>query len=168
MQEVLSVNDKVGIKLTQADEVLGETVIRIRGNVVAELIGEDGKVKERQENHNMIVTQGKYGIADGCLVAVTIAQPTHMGLGSGAVAPALADTTVTALGTRVVFDTKTRSNNVVTFVSTFGAGNGTGAVTEAGIFNALTAGVMFSRVTFSVINKGANDTLQLTWTWTIG
>jgi len=50
---------------------------------------------------------------------------------------------------------------------TFGAGVGTGAVTEAGIFNASSAGTMLCRTTFSVINKAAADTLGITWTVTV-
>jgi hypothetical protein len=48
-------------------------------------------------------------------------------------------------------------------VATFGAGQSTGAVTEAGIFNDATAGTMLCRTVFDVINKGALDTLVITW-----
>jgi hypothetical protein len=52
-------------------------------------------------------------------------------------------------------------------VATFGAGVATGAITEAGVFNALTAGTMLCRTVFSVINKGALDTLVITWKVTV-
>jgi hypothetical protein len=48
------------------------------------------------------------------------------------------------------------------------AGTATGALQEAGIWDALTAGTLWARGTYTTINKGASDTLQVTWTWTIG
>jgi hypothetical protein len=75
----------------------------------------------------------------------------------------------TALGTeldRNALTSKTRSNAVITMVGDWVAGDGTGALTEAGIFDAATAGNMWTSASFSVINKGANDTLQISWTLT--
>ena len=43
----------------------------------------------------------------------------------------------------------------------------TGAVTEAGIFNAASGGTMLCRTVFSVVNKGADDSLSVTWTITL-
>jgi hypothetical protein len=53
------------------------------------------------------------------------------------------------------------------FVSSFEAGDGTGAVTEAGLFNAATGGDMLCRTVFSVVNKAADDTMAITWTITL-
>jgi len=52
-------------------------------------------------------------------------------------------------------------------VASWAAGDGTGALVEAGILNAASAGTLLARVVFSVINKGAADTLEITWTLTI-
>lgn len=140
-----------------------------KGRLSARLIGGNGEIKGNYDlGDNLIVNNGKYAIADQLLASPTITKPTHMGIGTGTVAPAAGDTALGAeVGTRSSL-TKSRNNNVVTMVGTFAAGNGTGAITEAGIFTASTAGTMYSRITFSVINKGANDTLELTWTYTIG
>jgi hypothetical protein len=139
------------------------------GFVKARLLDSNGKLKEEKDlGYNLIVDTGKQGIADQLLAAPTIPKPTHMGIGTGTTAPAVANTALVAeTGTRQAL-TKTRSGNVVTNVATFGAGVGTGAITEAGIFTAVTVGTMYSRIVFSAINKGANDTLELTWTYTIG
>jgi hypothetical protein len=143
--------------------------IKAIGKLHAKVIGPDGMVKEEKDlGYNLIVTNGKNGIADQLLGSPTIAKPSHMGIGTGTTAPAAGDTAlVTEVGTRAAL-TKSRSNNVVTNVGSFAAGNGTGSITEAGIFTASTAGTMYSRITFSAINKGSNDTLELTWTYTIG
>jgi hypothetical protein len=74
-----------------------------------------------------------------------------------------------ALGTeldRNALTSKTRSGAVVTMVGDWAAGDGTGAITEAGTFDASSSGNMWMSTTFSVVNKGASDTLQITWTLT--
>jgi hypothetical protein len=86
-----------------------------------------------------------------------------MAVGSGTPA---ANALGTQIGTRVTLTTKTRNNNVLTMVASFGAGVGTGAITEAGVFDAATTGNMWLSTTWPVINKGADDTLQITWTFT--
>ena len=50
-----------------------------------------------------------------------------------------------------------------------GAGVGTGALTEAGLFGAVTANTvpMWFSATFAVMNKGANDTITVNWTITL-
>jgi hypothetical protein len=67
---------------------------------------------------------------------------------------------------RNALTSKTRSNAVVTMVGDWAAGDGTGAITEAGIFDAASAGNMWVSASFSTINKAAGDTLQITWTLT--
>ena len=44
---------------------------------------------------------------------------------------------------------------------------GTGAVTEAGIFNASSGGTMLCRTVFAVVNKGADDGMSITWQITV-
>ena len=43
----------------------------------------------------------------------------------------------------------------------------TGAITEAGLFNASSSGTMLCRTVFSVVNKGASDAMTITWTVTV-
>ena len=61
----------------------------------------------------------------------------------------------------------TVTNNEIAYVASFGAGEGTGAITEAGLFNAVTGGTMLCRTVFSVVNKGASDSMTITWTVTV-
>ncbi len=148
---------------------MSQDAIKVKGVVQARLLGPDGQIKEmRGGKANLIVATGKQAIADQLLAAPTLPKPTHMGIGTGTTAPADGNTAlVTEVGARQTI-TKARNTNVVTMVGSFGAGVGTGAITEAGIFTAVAAGTMYSRITFAAINKGANDTLELTWTYTIG
>jgi hypothetical protein len=79
-------------------------------------------------------------------------------------------TSQTALGGelgRVALTSTTRAANTVTYVGTFPAGTGTGAITEAGILNAATTGNMLCRTVFGVVTKAAGDTVIITWNVTV-
>jgi len=90
-----------------------------------------------------------------------------MAIGSGTTAAAAAQTTlVTELG-RVALGSGTATGTKVTYVANFPAGTGTGAVTEAGVFNAVSAGTMLCRTVFAVVNKGADDAMSITWEITV-
>ena len=115
---------------------------------------------------NLVVTAGKGYVASRMKDASATAM-SHMAIGSGTTAAAAGNT---ALGTelgRVSLTSTTVSSNVVTYVATFAAGTGTGAVTEAGILNASSSGTMLCRTVFSVVNKGSADSMTITWTVTV-
>lgn len=140
----------------------------MRGDVKVELFGPDGALKEEREIHNLVVDPGLVYIISR-MVGTSKAVMSHMALGSGTTAAAAGQTDlVTMLGSRVALDSTTigGAGKQVTYVATFGAGAGTGAVTEAGIFNASTAGDMLCRVVFAVVNKSAADSMAITWTLT--
>jgi len=128
-----------------------------------------GMVREYHER-NLVVITGKNHIADQ-LSDKGEAAMSHMAVGTGTTAAAAGDT---ALGTeldRNALTSKTQGAgadaNKVTYVGDWAAGDGTGAITEAGIFNSASAGTLLARSVFAVKNKGAGDSLTLTWTLTI-
>lgn len=129
-----------------------------------------GNTKEVRRVKNLVVNTG-LGFITSRMVGTTDAVMSHMGLGSDTTAAAAGDTDLgSLLGTRKALDSATRSgpnNESIIYVATFDPGEGTGAVTEAGIFNASTAGTMLCRTVFPVVNKQAADTLQITWTLTL-
>lgn len=138
----------------------GEAHVRIQ------LVGEDGAVKF-DETYNTVTNNGKNGIADQILAAPTLGKPTHMAIGTGTVGtPATATALQTELD-RNALTSKTRTNAVITMVGDWAAGDGTGALTEAGVLTASSGGDLWLYTTFPVVNKGANDALQITWTLTI-
>jgi hypothetical protein len=118
-----------------------------------------------QETNNLVVTAGKNWVADRMNNANTVM--THMAVGTGTTAAAAGDT---ALGTQLDRNTLTSTtvtNNTIEYACTWAAGDGTGAITEAGIFDASTGGDMLARTVFSVVNKGADDSMTITWTITV-
>lgn len=136
-------------------------------NVEIVLRGPDGEVKQTETVHNLITNVGRNGIMDQLLASPTISKPSHMAIGTGTTAPAAGDTTLQTELDRNALTSKNRATNVVTMVGDWAAGDGTGAITEAGIFDAATTGNLYARATFSVINKAAGDTLSITWTFTL-
>ena len=119
-----------------------------------------------QEVNNLVVTDGKEYVASRMKDATATAM-SHMAIGSGSTAAAAGDSSLgTELG-RVALTSTTVSGAVVTYTATFAAGTGTGAVTEAGILNASSSGDLLCRTVFSVVNKGASDSMTITWTVTV-
>ncbi|OUW94919.1 MAG: hypothetical protein CBD88_05055 [Flavobacteriales bacterium TMED228] len=119
-----------------------------------------------QEINNLVVTTGKNFVASRIKDATSNAM-SHMAIGTGSTSPAAGDTTLGTETARVALTSTTVTNADVAYVSSFGAGTGTGAITEAGLFNASSAGTLFCRTTFSVVNKGADDSMTITWTVTV-
>jgi hypothetical protein len=142
-----------------------QETIKAKGELSIKLFGPDGKLKSEKIVPNLVVTTGRTFIA-----ARMVGTPTamsHMAIGSGTTDPAAGDTALqTELG-RVSLTSSASSGAVVTYIASFGAGTGTGAVTEAGILNASSGGTMLCRTEFSVINKGADDSMSITWTITV-
>lgn len=143
-----------------------EEKLGLSGQVTLVLLGSDGKEKDRREIKNLIVGAGLGHIASR-LTGTAQAVMSHMAIGSGSTAATAANTTLgSELGRVALASTTlsgTYSQNLV-YTATFGAGTGTGSITEAGIFNAASSGTMLCRTTFALITKGAGDTLQVTWT----
>ena len=144
-----------------------DETLKLSGQIAIVLRDKDGNVKEERTEKNLVVTTGLGYIASRMKDASATAM-THMALGSGTTAAAAGQTDlVTLLGAREALDSTTVTANAVAYVSSFEAGDATGAVTEAGIFNASTSGTMLCRVVFSVVNKAADDTMTVTWTITL-
>jgi hypothetical protein len=144
--------------------------LKLSGQLNIVLKDKTGTVKEQREVKNLVVDTGLAFIISR-MTGTSKAVMSHMALGSGTTAAAAGQTDlVSVLGAREALDSTTiagNNNEKVVYVSSFEAGDGTGAVTEAGIFNASSSGDMLCRTVFSVVNKAADDTLSVTWTITL-
>ena len=119
-----------------------------------------------QEIPNVVVADGKGYVASRTKNATATAM-SHMAIGTGSTAAAASDSALGSESGRVSLTSTTVTNNEVEYVATFGAGTGTGAITEAGILNASSSGTLLCRTVFSVVNKGAADSMTITWTVTV-
>ena len=144
--------------------------LKLSGQLNIVLKDKAGNVKDERTVNNLVVNKGLEYIASRMKDA-TKGVMSHMALGSGTTAAAATQTDlVTLLGAREALDSTTiagSNNEKVVYVSAFEAGDATGAITEAGIFNASTSGDMLCRTVFSVVNKAADDTMSVTWTITL-
>ena len=119
-----------------------------------------------QEVKNLVVTTGKGYVASRMKDATATAM-AHMGVGTGSTAAAASDTALGSEVDRNALASTTVSGADITYVATFAAGDGTGALTEAGLFTASSSGTMLCRTVFAVVNKGASDSMTITWTVTV-
>jgi hypothetical protein len=140
--------------------------IKATGRLSVVLKDSDGNVKQDLDITNLVVNTGLDFIASR-MKDVTDDAMSYMAIGTGTTAAAAGDTTLGTELDRNALTSTTVTGNEIAYVASWGAGDGTGAVTEAGIFNAASAGDMLARTVFSVVNKGANDTLSITWTITL-
>ncbi|MCA3188275.1 MAG: hypothetical protein IOB85_02300 [Methylobacterium sp.] len=140
----------------------------MHGRLEARLTKPDGSVIVRVKD-NLIVNAGFSFIAQS--VGLSTGRPgvmSHIAVGTGTTAAAAANTAlVTELARKAATFSHTAGTKVFQFEATFNAGEATGAITEAGVFNAASAGTMLDRVVFAVINKGADDTLTQRFTFTM-
>tara|TARA_R110001592_G_scaffold100063_1_gene284377 strand:+ start:75 stop:524 length:450 start_codon:yes stop_codon:yes gene_type:complete len=141
--------------------------LKLRGDVAIVLKDKDGNVKDSREIHNLVVSTGLTFICSR-MAGTSAGVMSHMALGSGTTAASAGQTDlVSILGSREALDSTSASSNTITYVSSFEAGEGTGAVTEAGVFNASSSGTMLCRTVFPAVNKQADDTMSVTWTITL-
>ena len=125
-----------------------------------------GLIKQSFKVPNLVVTVGKNYIASR-MVGTAATVMSHMAIGTGTTTPVVGNTALVTEGGRVALSSFTASTNTVTASATFPAGTGTGAIAEAGIFNAASAGTLLCRTTFPVVNKEAGDSIAITWVVTV-
>jgi hypothetical protein len=141
--------------------------LKLKGELSIVIKDSNGNTKETRNEKNLVVDSGLAYICSR-MVDANDGAMSHMGVGSGTTAAVSGNTDLeSALGARVTLTSSNHTDNTVTYVATFSTGEGTGAITEAGIFNASTAGTMLCRTVFPVVNKGADDTMSITWTITL-
>lgn len=144
----------------------------MKGHVKLELFDPTGKLKGIWEYDNTITVAGDKITADA-MSDRGETLPSHMGVGTTSGGKTTASNALEAqVNPRVALDSTTQGagadDNDVIWVCTFAAGVGTGALIEAGLFNHLSAGDMYAYQEFAAINKGAADSLVITWTCTYG
>jgi hypothetical protein len=154
-----------------------EDTIKMRGRLV--LLFRDpktGRIKNRYCYKNMVVTAGKNSIAQRLSGNSQAGEITYMALGTGTVAPALADTQLQTELVRKLVSVRSYNNNSAAFQTFYTTSEGNGTLREAGLFGnsaALTAsgtvnsGQLFCRTAINR-TKTSSDTLTFLWYVTVG
>jgi hypothetical protein len=175
----MNIHDRTGV-VDECSRVCGfnrerNDHIGIRGHVVAELFGPDGRLKQREETHNLVTDVGDVYLAqlaygdkwatNGLKLGSASTAAAKNGAGSfNAVADYIsgsAHAPTLAVGS---------SNNILKITHTWAAGEATGTsrrmgwvnnTTDAGEADATNTAAM--TVFDADIPKGASDTLAITW-----
>lgn len=181
------ITDAVQIAMGRAREL--KDGAGIVGYGIVELRGADGELKSVEPFANLITTAGDQYYATRAIAGVVPATPadatkvTGMKLGTGTTAVTKSSTAAALItyktASNVVFDASFPTAAAVggdagwnaNYKVTWGAGVATdAALTEAVIVNdagtnaTSSAANTISRVVFTAVNKGASDTLAITWT----
>lgn len=175
MESKLTALDKARLEYRKHADLL-KPVLKdkypIKGKLRLVLTDEDGEIKDEREFFNTITVRHDAVVADRMVGgAAALIDYTAVGTTSGG--KTSTNTALEAQVDRVQNDSNTNNpgvdDNDVIHVATFGVGVGTGALVEAGLFTDAGVGAtLMAWQDFSVINKGAGDTLTVTWTVTYG
>ena len=181
MDNQTRLTDDIASSMTRPRD--GVSSATIRGHVVVEVHGPDGRLKGRCETHNLVTAVGDQLYASRGAGLTSSAAPTGMKLGAGSTAVAKTGAgaaLVTYLsGSNKAFDATypSATGGVVTYRRTYAPGEATTAspITECVIVNdtiatdaTSAAAATISRVLLTGIgSKAAGDTLTVTWTHTI-
>lgn len=142
--------------------------LKLVGSLTAELHKADGSY-EVVHKHNAILDVGFDFIADA--IGNASARPavmSYIAVGTNTTAVSVDQTALqTQLMAKAATYAHTAGTKTFTFETTFNKGEATGALTEASVQNAETGGILIDRVVFPVINKGDDDTLKMTFTFTM-
>lgn len=142
--------------------------MKLKGSMVAVLKKANGDVQTVRKD-NLILNAGFDFICNA--IGNTSSRPAamnHIAVGSGTTAVSASQTSlVSELDRKTATYSHTNGTKLMTFTAKFEAGEGTGAITEAGVVNASSGGTFIDRVTFAVINKGIDDELTMTFQFTL-
>lgn len=140
----------------------------LKGEFEVFLYDSSKKLKAYRHVKNLTVNAGFHAVCD-MMGEGGASAFNACAIGTGTTAPLAADTILSTESARVLGGYTKTADTVWKNDATFGAGTGTGSITESGMFNSTFAsiGTLLCRQTFAVINKGASDTLVVTWQYTL-
>lgn len=155
--------------------------IKIRGHIVAELFGPDGKIKQREEVHNVITDVGDdmlaalaYGTAVWTYRMKTGSASTGASKNGAGSFVAVADyNSGSAHAMDATYPKVGATDDIAQFRVTWAAGENSNTIRRVGIVDNITdagegdaTGTASMGVFGADIVKGADDSLEVTWTWT--
>jgi hypothetical protein len=170
-QDYTDVNDSISMKLKKGvkdnHSLKGNFHFRLWDTVTGETVREFDVA-------NTVTELGDAMVADA-MSDRSVTLPTHMAIGTGdGSTGAAALTTLPGEAARVALtggggvQGTVGADNDVVWSATFPAGTGTASITDAGVFNAASNGVMAVVAGFGVITKDALMQLDVVWTLTCG
>ena len=142
----------------------------IKGILHLKVFGSDGKLKEERIVENIITELMDVQVANA-MASRSDGTIDYMAVGTGTGQTSASTGLATSLDRNALTSTTQQSgadDNDVLYVGNWAAGEGTGAITEAGLLRDDDNTKLMTYADFSVVNKLAADTLQINWTVTYG
>ena len=145
--------------------------LEMRGRLTVEINDARGLLVDRIAANNNIVLSGRDLVAK-LFIKEVINPVSHVAVGTGTAAVTPADAALATELFRKPMNPANASQNLsttqdnkkkVTVTVDLDFGEANGALTEAGLFNAASGGVMYNRVVFPTINKTPDFKLTLIW-----
>lgn len=136
----------------------------VTGRVTIDMYDSAGMRFSRTEVNNTVVESGRTLLAR--LLAGGAGTVTHLAIGRGVVPPSAGDTALGDEVARVLAVPLPVTTPEVVFRAVLPAGDGTGALSEVGLFTAPAGGELFSRATFPSITKQPWAVALISWTIT--
>lgn len=145
-----------------------DEALKLKGSLTLTLKKVDGTIEVRRKD-NIILNAGFDFICDA--IGKASSRPACMAYTAVGTGSAAAQATQTTLTTEILRKSASYAHSngtkVFTLTTKFNPGEATGAITEAGICNANSGGTFLDRVTFAVVNKGADDELTTNFQFTL-
>ena len=160
------------------DKIANNSIVdtqKVIGLITIDVKDKFGRLKEHREIKNIVCNTGKAVVAGLLCGDGGLAVFNYLEVGVGTTAAAAADTALqTAItdsglaraSATVSRVTTTVTNDTAQLVKTWSV-SGTKAITEAGAFNASSAGTILGHQVFSAVNVVSGDTFQLTYKFQI-
>ncbi len=168
MKDNLNIKDEIFVKKISKKEDKMTPEIKLKANVLIERRTKDGKVLDKEELHNLIVSVGKERVAK-LINGVSTTYFRAIAIGIGTNAPADTDTSLQSEYTRALATTSYEAGNKAVFEHTFSFTEAV-SITEAGIFDSdsVSGSTMLNRFTFSAKNVDVDTNLYVKVTITVG
>jgi hypothetical protein len=174
---------KIGVSMNDMNATETNSKMGLWGVVTAEVFGPDGKLKQRKVVQNLVTSQGDKFAAAAFYTAAYSTWGMKLGTATTTASKSGAGSYIATgdyvSGSAKALDSSTpkagASNDIVQFHRTWAAGEGTSSnINRVSICdNTTDAGEADATHTFAIavfsgaINKGASDTLALTWNITL-
>ena len=135
-----------------------------KGTPTFTLRDSNGDIINQFTKKNLIVNTGVDWIV-ARMVGSSTDKMSHIAIGNGNSTPIPSNVTLDSETLRKSVDVLggTKIASAIKLTVTYSPGQGSGTISEAGVFTANTGGVMISRVVFTPFVKAAADTLEIEW-----
>ena len=158
LDDLLHLGGEVHFTVIRGDITPEEEASILADDVDPEL---EERIISRQVIHNLVTNTGRAGIAT--LMASGTTRPTYFAVGTSAITPAVADTTLTGELTRKALSTSTTIATYFSrFAVTFTTGDFNNTVRGVALFTAAAGGDMWTEASANVL-KNASSTLVCDW-----